>query len=182
MSEAGSVPLASIDEVEDEEYTTSRFEQSISLLPKPFDLKSHLNLLPQDSVTSPVSGDELPITTSQDTEEFADTGFFSSSLTSSKRSSIVDIDYASQYHSGNYRSEKANEEYDDDLDLLSETKGEDEEKVLDESTTEISGSLEDLVNSFDEKVKSCLRNFNENVSNIAPVQIRTQEEVIKNRP
>ena len=42
-----------------------------------------------------------------------------------------------------------------------------------------SGSLEDLVNSFDEKISNCFCNFEEEAEKIAPVQIRTQEEVVK---
>ncbi|OWF51444.1 fasciculation and elongation protein zeta-2-like [Mizuhopecten yessoensis] len=41
-----------------------------------------------------------------------------------------------------------------------------------------SGSLEDLVHTFDEKITKCFRNFEENVDTIAPVQIRTQEEIM----
>lgn len=41
-----------------------------------------------------------------------------------------------------------------------------------------SDSLEDLVNTFDDKITNCFRNYDENVSNLAPVQIRSQEEVI----
>lgn len=42
-----------------------------------------------------------------------------------------------------------------------------------------SGSLEDLVNSFDEKISNCFCNFEEKAEKIAPVQIRTQEEIMK---
>lgn len=41
-----------------------------------------------------------------------------------------------------------------------------------------SGSLEDLVNSFDEKITNCFSNFQEDVEEMAPVQVRTQEEVM----
>ena len=41
-----------------------------------------------------------------------------------------------------------------------------------------SGSLEDLVNSFDERITKCFNNLEEQVENFAPVQIRTQEEVV----
>lgn len=41
-----------------------------------------------------------------------------------------------------------------------------------------SGSLEDLVNSFDEKISKCFCNFEEQVDKFAPVQIRTQEEIV----
>jgi len=39
-----------------------------------------------------------------------------------------------------------------------------------------SGSLEDLVNSFDQRVTKCCRNYEEQVEHVAPVQIRSQEE------
>jgi len=39
-----------------------------------------------------------------------------------------------------------------------------------------SGSLEDLVNSFDQRVTKCCRNYEEQVEHLAPVQIRSQEE------
>ena len=41
-----------------------------------------------------------------------------------------------------------------------------------------SGSLEDLVNTFDAKITQCFRNYNEHADEIAPVQIRTQDELI----
>ena len=40
-----------------------------------------------------------------------------------------------------------------------------------------SGSLEDLVNSFDERISKCFNN-NEEVEAMAPVQIRTQDEIM----
>lgn len=42
----------------------------------------------------------------------------------------------------------------------------------------VSGSLEDLVNTFDEKITNCFCNFEEKVEKFAPVQIRTQEEIM----
>lgn len=43
-----------------------------------------------------------------------------------------------------------------------------------------SGSLEDLVQSFDKKLSECFGDYQDkdNVSQIAPVQVRSQEEVI----
>ena len=41
-----------------------------------------------------------------------------------------------------------------------------------------SGSLEDLVSCFDENVRQCFRNYSADTEFIAPVQIRTHEEVI----
>ena len=41
-----------------------------------------------------------------------------------------------------------------------------------------SGSLEDLVSCFDENVRRCFRNYSEDTEFIAPVQIRTNEQVL----
>ncbi|XKL64951.1 hypothetical protein PGB90_005037 [Kerria lacca] len=42
----------------------------------------------------------------------------------------------------------------------------------------VSGSLEDLVNTFDEKITRCFYNYQESVENLAPVQVRSQEEIM----
>lgn len=42
----------------------------------------------------------------------------------------------------------------------------------------MAGSLEDLVNSFDEKITNCFCDYDEEVESLAPVQVRSQEEVI----
>lgn len=41
-----------------------------------------------------------------------------------------------------------------------------------------STSLEDLVNTFDDKITKCFYNYEENVEKLAPVQVRTQEEIM----
>ncbi|XP_034238216.1 fasciculation and elongation protein zeta-2 isoform X2 [Thrips palmi] len=41
-----------------------------------------------------------------------------------------------------------------------------------------SGSLEDLVNTFDDKITKCFCNYDESVEKLAPVQVRTQEEIM----
>lgn len=41
-----------------------------------------------------------------------------------------------------------------------------------------SGSLEDLVNTFDERITKCFCDYEENVETLAPVQVRTQEEIM----
>lgn len=54
-------------------------------------------------------------------------------------------------------------------------------KVLSEMETfgePFTGSLEDLVSNFDEKIAQCLKNLDENTEQIAPVQVRTQEEIM----
>lgn len=48
----------------------------------------------------------------------------------------------------------------------------------DGSFSPFSGSLEDLVNTFDEKITTCFRDYETNVESLAPVQIRTQEEIM----
>lgn len=41
-----------------------------------------------------------------------------------------------------------------------------------------SGSLEDLVHTFDDKITRCFCDYEESVEKLAPVQIRTQEEIM----
>ncbi|KAL1138628.1 hypothetical protein AAG570_008691 [Ranatra chinensis] len=41
-----------------------------------------------------------------------------------------------------------------------------------------SGSLEDLVNTFDDKITRCFCNYDESVEKLAPVQVRSQEEIM----
>ncbi|XP_072158687.1 fasciculation and elongation protein zeta-2 isoform X2 [Bemisia tabaci] len=50
--------------------------------------------------------------------------------------------------------------------------------VADNFTETFSGSLEDLVNTFDEKITKCFCNYDESVEKLAPVQVRTQEEIM----
>jgi len=42
----------------------------------------------------------------------------------------------------------------------------------------ITGSLEDLVGTFDEKLTMCFQDYQEKVEKIAPVQVRSQEEIM----
>lgn len=49
---------------------------------------------------------------------------------------------------------------------------------VDNFTEGFTGSLEDLVNTFDEKLTKCFGNYEESVEKLAPVQVRTQEEVM----
>lgn len=41
-----------------------------------------------------------------------------------------------------------------------------------------SGSLEDLVNTFDEKITKCFGNYEQSLEELAPVQVRSQEEIM----
>lgn len=51
--------------------------------------------------------------------------------------------------------------------------------ISDDNFTEtFSGSLEDLVNTFDEKITKCFGNYEESVEKLAPVQVRSQEEIM----
>lgn len=52
-------------------------------------------------------------------------------------------------------------------------------KVSDNFSERFSDSLEDLVNTFDERITKCFRNLDENVEKFAPVQVRTQEELME---
>nr|CAB65862.1 EG:67A9.1 [Drosophila melanogaster]CAB65869.1 EG:67A9.1 [Drosophila melanogaster] len=49
---------------------------------------------------------------------------------------------------------------------------------VDNFTETFGGSLEDLVNTFDEKITKCFGNYEENVEELAPVQVRSQEEIM----
>jgi hypothetical protein len=42
----------------------------------------------------------------------------------------------------------------------------------------VTGSLEDLVATFDEKLQQCFKDYEEEAEKIAPVQVRTQEEIM----
>ncbi|XP_054263931.1 fasciculation and elongation protein zeta-2 [Macrosteles quadrilineatus] len=50
--------------------------------------------------------------------------------------------------------------------------------VADNFTETFSGSLEDLVNTFDDKITKCFCNYDESVEKLAPVQVRSQEEIM----
>ncbi|KAK6621387.1 hypothetical protein RUM43_011693 [Polyplax serrata] len=50
--------------------------------------------------------------------------------------------------------------------------------VSENFTETFSGSLEDLVNTFDDRITKCFCNYEENVEKLAPVQVRTQEEIM----
>lgn len=52
------------------------------------------------------------------------------------------------------------------------------DNVSDNFTETFSGSLEDLVNTFDDKITKCFCNYDESVEKLAPVQVRTQEEIM----
>ncbi|VDM49819.1 unnamed protein product [Toxocara canis] len=42
----------------------------------------------------------------------------------------------------------------------------------------LSGSLEDLVGTFDQKISHCFRDLAEDTEQMAPVQVRTQDEIM----
>ena len=49
----------------------------------------------------------------------------------------------------------------------------------DNFTETFSGSLEDLVNTFDDKIRTCFKDYGKETAKIAPVQVRSQEEIMK---
>ncbi|KAG8182342.1 hypothetical protein JTE90_028186 [Oedothorax gibbosus] len=54
-----------------------------------------------------------------------------------------------------------------------------ENSFMDSSFSDaFSESLEDLVNTFDEKITNCFYDYEENVEKLAPVQVRNQEEIM----
>lgn len=50
-----------------------------------------------------------------------------------------------------------------------------DDSIFDDS---VSGSLEDLVNTFDEKITKCFRNYNEQTDQLAPIQVTSQDEIL----
>lgn len=42
----------------------------------------------------------------------------------------------------------------------------------------LSGSLEDLVGTFDQKISQCFKDLNEATEDLAPVQVRSQDEIM----
>ncbi|KFM59160.1 Fasciculation and elongation protein zeta-2, partial [Stegodyphus mimosarum] len=54
-----------------------------------------------------------------------------------------------------------------------------ENSFMDSSFSDaFSTSLEDLVNTFDDKITKCFYNYEENVEKLAPVQVRSQDEIM----
>lgn len=54
-----------------------------------------------------------------------------------------------------------------------------ENSFMDSSFSDaFSTSLEDLVNTFDEKITNCFYDYEENVEKLAPVQVRNQDEIM----
>lgn len=50
-----------------------------------------------------------------------------------------------------------------------------DDSIFDDS---FSGSLEDLVNTFDEKITKCFRNYNEQTDQLAPIQVTSHDEIL----
>ena len=42
----------------------------------------------------------------------------------------------------------------------------------------VGGSLEDLVEHFDEKISNCFKNLDQGTDDVAPVQLRTHDEIM----
>ncbi|KAH9516384.1 FEZ-like protein [Dermatophagoides farinae] len=216
------IPLASIDEDDDDDNdnTAKNYENKSKNIKEVSTLKLMSSSRSEESIEwnfhqqlmSPISDLNTPttpfthhtVTNTTDTEDFGtDTGFFSSaSLSSSKRSSIVDLDLiisslplnslssnkfsnsASMSHVTDHDDGESflNDDVAEESDEMTILKMTDDFEDFSRDQDSISASLEDLVNSFDEKVKNCLKNYDENVDKLAPVQMRTLDEVIQNRP
>jgi len=63
-----------------------------------------------------------------------------------------------------------------DISVAVEKESSDSSNATENFSETCSGSLEDLVNSFDQRVTKCCRNYEEQVERLAPVQVRSQEE------
>lgn len=195
------VPLASIEEYDDDDADDETIVDDGELYSKlKIDLgskfRNDIPCLNRESILKNHQDDSNRVNQEFDYES-DDVGFFSS-LSISKQSSLDFNDFGSNSKQGDslasrskssctkYIQYEEDREIDDEEDLLVHLPG---DCNLNDSvdhngieTISISDSLEDLVNSFDEKVKNCLKNLDENISELAPVRRRSADDVIKNRP
>ncbi|XP_055304093.1 fasciculation and elongation protein zeta-2 [Sitodiplosis mosellana] len=63
-------------------------------------------------------------------------------------------------------------------DLKSDALNRNLKDTMDNFAEAFTGSLEDLVNTFDEKITKCFGNYEQSVEELAPVQVRSQEEIM----
>ncbi|UXI16474.1 hypothetical protein NH340_JMT02417 [Sarcoptes scabiei] len=195
------VPLASIEEYDDDDADDETIVDESELYSKlKIDLgskfRNDISCLNRESTLENHQDDSNRVNQEFDYES-DDVGFFSS-LSISKQSSLDFNDFGSNSKQGDSLASRSkssctkhiqyeeDREIDDEEDLLVHLPG---DCNLNDSvdhngieTISISDSLEDLVNSFDEKVKNCLKNLDENISELAPVRRRSADDVIKNRP
>lgn len=66
----------------------------------------------------------------------------------------------------------------DDGDCVKDSQNNLTKDNIDNFADAFSGSLEDLVNTFDEKITKCFGNYEQSVEELAPVQVRSQEEIM----
>lgn len=127
---------------------------------------------------------EAPLAQFEETDEWGSTEFQSATLKNENELNNINL---------NMKNKELNEVLNDfNEDILNndnsntETltakngvlKNGDTASVADNFTETFSGSLEDLVNTFDEKITKCFGNYEESVEKLAPVQVRTQEEIM----
>ncbi len=73
------------------------------------------------------------------------------------------------------------EAFEDDQDFSKQTKSKNEQALFSNlvDSIEIANSLEDLVKTFDQNVKKCLSTYKDiDIGQLAPVQVRSQEQLI----
>lgn len=124
---------------------------------------------------------EAPLAQFEETDEWGSTEFQSANLKNENEINNINI---------NNKKKDINDVLNDlNEDILNNSntnivpktiilKNGDTASVADNFTETFSGSLEDLVNTFDEKITKCFGNYEESVENLAPVQIRSQEEIM----
>lgn len=124
---------------------------------------------------------EAPLAQFEETDEWGSTEFQSANLKNENEINNINI---------NNKKKDINDVLNDlNEDILNNSnpkvvpktiilKNGDTASVADNFTETFSGSLEDLVNTFDDKITKCFGNYEESVENLAPVQIRSQEEIM----
>lgn len=123
---------------------------------------------------------EAPLAAGEDWPDFIDyQGFNNNNNNNEKNNKDFNQENVNNYEpseielENNRRNQKSNNK------LSSSTLDDVDSGFLETNFKEtISGSLEDLVNTFDEKITNCFHDYDTSVEKLAPVQVRAQEDII----
>lgn len=127
---------------------------------------------------------EAPLAQFEETDEWGSTEFQSATLKNENELNNINLNKKNKEMNevlNDFSEDILNNENSNTESLTTKnivTKNGDTASVADNFTETFSGSLEDLVNTFDDKITKCFGNYEESVEKLAPVQVRTQEEIM----
>lgn len=127
---------------------------------------------------------EAPLAQFEETDDWGSTEFQSATLKNENELNNINLNKKNKELNevlNDFNEDILNNENSNTESLTSKnivTKNGDTASVADNFTETFSGSLEDLVNTFDDKITKCFGNYEESVEKLAPVQVRTQEEIM----